>query len=51
MVPRGTSFAPVIGGGITGMAQKNAYGFVRVFAQYQDPFADQHGPAVTDTPP
>ena len=26
MVPRGTSFAPVIGGGITGMAWKNAYG-------------------------
>ncbi len=32
MVPRGTSFAPVLGGGITGMAWKNAYGFVGVNA-------------------
>jgi choloylglycine hydrolase len=32
MVPRGTSFAPVLGGGITGMAWKNTYGFVGVNA-------------------
>ena len=32
MVPRGTSFAPVLGGGITGMTWKNTYGFVGVNA-------------------
>lgn len=32
MVPRGTSFAPVLGGGIAGMAWKNAYGFVGINA-------------------
>lgn len=32
MVPRGTSFAPVLGAGITGMAWKNTYGFVGVNA-------------------
>jgi len=32
MVPRGTSFAPVLAPGVNGMAWKNAYGFVGVNA-------------------